>query len=221
MKGTDTMSEIKILNKKSDPIIYLTKKDKRLAKVIEMVGEITYIPHDNPYEQIINSIIGQMLANRVAQVLRKRLYEMCNGNVTPANIIKLTDEQIKSIGISKSKVKSIRALTDSVVTGFINFNELESLSNEEAIKKLTAIRGIGIWSAKMFLIFTLDRPDILPFEDMAFLQSYAWMYKTSDTKPASIKKRCKKWSPYSSYATRYLYRALDMGFTKDEFHLYK
>lgn len=73
----------------------------------------------------------------------------------------------------------------------------------------------------MYLLFVLDRQDILPFEDAAFLQSYCWMYKTNDKTKEAIIKRCKKWKPYSSVAARYLYRALDMGFTKQEFHLYK
>jgi len=73
----------------------------------------------------------------------------------------------------------------------------------------------------MYLIFVLDRQDILPTEDTAFIQSYEWLYKTTDRSKESIEKRCKKWKPYSSIATRYLYRALDAGFTKEEFHLFK
>lgn len=73
----------------------------------------------------------------------------------------------------------------------------------------------------MYLIFVLDRQDILPYEDVTFLQSYEWMYKTKDRSKESIAKRCKKWNPYSSIASRYLYHALDLGLTKEEFHLYK
>lgn len=82
------------------------------------------------------------------------------------------------------------------------------------MKELTRLRGIGTWSAKMYLIFTLDRKDVLPYEDVAFLQTYAWLYKTDDLRPAAIIKRCKKWKPYSSIAARYFYYALDMGLTK-------
>ena len=95
------------------------------------------------------------------------------------------------------------------------------MDDPDVIKMLTSIKGIGNWSAKMYLIFALNRQDILPFEDMAFLQTYQWMYKTSDCKPASVSAKCKKWRPYSSIAARYMYRALDMGLTKEEFHLYK
>lgn len=83
------------------------------------------------------------------------------------------------------------------------------------------MRSIGLWTAKMYLIFVLNRQNVLPVEDVAFLQSYKWMYKTDDISKNSVMKKCKKWSPYSSIAARYLYRALDIGLTKSEFHLYK
>lgn len=101
------------------------------------------------------------------------------------------------------------------------FGRITKKDDEEVIKELTTIRGIGKWTAKMYLLFVLDRQDILPIEDGAFLQSYKWLYKTDDISRTSIEKKCKKWKPYSSIATRYLYRALDIGMTKREFHLYK
>lgn len=215
------MSEIIKFTMDTPSIKYLCSKDKRLAKVIQSVGEITYMPHDNAYEQIVDSIIGQMLANKVASVLRKRLLDLCFGSVTPHSINRLTDSEIKSIGISTSKVKYIRNLTESVFNGDVSFDNLDSKSDAEIIKMLTSVQGIGNWSAKMFLIFVLNRQNILPFEDMAFLQSYSWLYKTDDLKPASVKKKCQKWAPYSSIAARYLYRALDTGLTKKDFHLFK
>ena len=108
-----------------------------------------------------------------------------------------------------------------LISGILVFDDLINQTDEEIIHELTSFRGIGTWTAKMFLIFGLNRPDVLPYEDAAFLQSYKWMYKTSDCSKESIMKRCKKWKPYSSIAARYLYRALDYGLTKDEFHLFK
>ena len=98
---------------------------------------------------------------------------------------------------------------------------MKNLSDQEIITQLTRFHGIGNWTAKMFLLFVLDRPDILPVEDGAFLQTYRWMYKTSDCSEKSVNKKCKKWKPYSSIASRYFYKALHMGLTKEEFHLFK
>ena len=95
------------------------------------------------------------------------------------------------------------------------------MDDKQAIKELTKISGVGNWTAKMFLIFVLNRSDILPYEDVAFLQGYGWLYKTNDFSKASVEKKCKKWKPYSSIAARYMYKALDGGHTKEEFHLFK
>lgn len=89
------------------------------------------------------------------------------------------------------------------------------------IYELTRIRGIGTWTAKMYLLFVLQRSDVLPVEDVAFLQGYKRLYRTDDVSKESIIKKCKKWKPYSSIAARYLYRAVDTGLIKSQFHLYK
>lgn len=215
------MSEVITLNSDSESIQYLCKKDKRLAKVISMVGTITYKPYEDSYRFLVETIIGQMLSNKVADILCERLEQLCKNNVTPETIHSLSDAQIREIGISNSKVKYIRILTDAVVSGTIDFTQFPDMSDEEIIKKLTSLHGIGSWSAKMYLIFVLDRQDVLPYEDGAFLQGYSWAYKTSDLTPAELKKKCRKWKPYTSIAARYFYRALDYGLTKEEFHLYK
>lgn len=215
------VTEIITLDANTPSVQYLCKKDKRLAKVINMVGSITYQPHEDPYQFLINTIIGQMLSNKVADIMSARLDILCNGCITADVINQLSDEQLKSIGISNSKVSYIRILTSTIESGDLDFTILNKMTDAEIIKKLTSIRGIGKWSAKMYLIFVLNRQDILPVEDMAFLQGYGWAYKTNDYTPAAVSDKCKKWKPYSSIAARFLYRALDNGLTKEEFHLYK
>jgi len=192
-----------------------------MKKLIEMVGPITYEKHHDPYPFLIHEIIEQMLSAKVGNIIFSRLNELCHGNITVAAIDAISDEDIKSIGTSNQKSSYIRGITNMILDGSLDFNELNEMSNAEIIKTLTSIRGIGNWTAKMYLIFVLDRQDILPIEDVAFLQSYKWLYKTDDITRSSITNKCKKWSPYSSIASRYLYRALDMGLTKKEFHLFK
>lgn len=216
------MTEIITLDINSPPIQYLCKKDKRLAKVISMVGPITYSPHeDDPYRFLIHEIIEQMLSVKAGQKIFSRLEELCAGNVNPDNISALTDEQIRSTGTSNAKVEYIRNLTNALESGTLSFDTLSVMADKDVIREMTKIRGIGTWTAKMYLMFVLDRPDILPVEDGAFLQGYRWAYKTADCKPVSVIKKCKKWKPYSSIAARFFYRALDMGLTKEEFHLFK
>ncbi|WP_434793865.1 hypothetical protein TPDSL_03170 [Terrisporobacter petrolearius] len=209
------------LNEQSEAIQYLCKKDKRLAKVISMVGPITYETHDEPFAFLIHEIIEQMLSIKAGAKIYGRLEELCNGSITPKNISLLSDEQIKSIGISSSKVFYIRGVAAAVLSKKIIFEEFDAMSEQAICKKLLSLKGVGYWTVKMYLIFVLDKQDILPTEDIAFIQAYEWMYKTTDRSKESIEKRCKKWKPYSSIAARYLYRALDAGFTKKEFHLFK
>ena len=211
----------KVLNFESEEIKYLCLKDKRLAKVISMVGPISYQTDRDPYTFLIHEIIEQMLSVKVGNVIYNRLNTLCGGKISVETIANLTDIEIKSIGTANSKVKYIRSITDTVLNNPGFFDELKFIPEKEAYQRLIQIRGIGPWTAKMYLIFVLNAPDILPYEDVAFLQSYKWLYKTSDTTPSSIKRKCKKWKPYSSIAVRYMYRALDMGYTRNEFHLYK
>lgn len=216
------MATIITLNKDTPSIQYLCKKDKRIAKVINMVGDISYEPHlDNPFPFLIHEIIEQMLSVKAGAKIYGRLETLCKNNICPSAIKKLSIDEIRSIGTSAAKAKYIKSAADSVLTGSLDFAHFSELTDDAILKELVNLPGIGMWTAKMYLIFVLDRQDILPFEDVAFLQSYKWLYKTTDISRASIEKRCKKWKPYSSIAARYLYRALDMGFTKEEFHLYK
>ena len=214
---------IYVLDQADPRIQYLCERDKRLAKVIRMVGPITYTVRDveDAYPFLIHEIIEQMLSVKAGNAIFGRLKTICSDNICPETISSLTDEEIRGIGTSNTKVTFIRSITEAVTTGDLDFNDLESMDDTAAMKKLMSIRGIGTWTAKMYLLFVLGRQDILPYEDVAFLQSYQWLYKTADRSPDSVMKKCKKWKPYSSIAARYLYRALDEGYTKEEFHLYK
>lgn len=217
------MSDIITLDMNTPSVQYLCRKDKRLAKVINMVGSISYTTPDgeNAYSFLIHEVIEQMLSIKAGKKIYERLVDLCNDDVTPFKMNQLSDEQIKSIGTSNSKVRYIRSITDAVINGTLNFEKLHCLSANDALHALTKIQGIGKWTAKMYLIFVLDRQDILPYEDVAFLQTYRWVYKTDVVLPEYVKKKCSKWKPYSSIAARFFYKALDEGMTKEEFHLYK
>lgn len=215
------MAENQILNAQHPAVQYLCKKDKRLAKLVEMVGEIEYRTQPDCFARLVRSVINQMLSNKVAQVIGGRVAELCGGAITPEALLRLDRKQLRAAGLSYSKADNILGIAKAATDGSLDFSAFPNMTDEEVLKELSRLRGIGTWSAKMYLIFTLDRKDILPYEDVAFLQTYAWLYKTDDLKPASIMKRCKKWKPYSSIAARYFYYALDMGLTKQEFHLFK
>ena len=217
------MSEIVTYNMNSPEIQYLCKKDRRLAKVISMVGPISFEKREveDAYGFLVHEVIEQMLSIKAGKKIYDRVVELCDGILCPETIEHLSIDDLRGTGTSTSKARSIKNITAAVLAGDLVFEELETMNNKEVTAKLTQIHGIGPWTAKMYLLFVLGRQDILPYEDGAFLQSYRWMYKTEDCSPAAVKKRCQKWMPYSSLASRYLYRALDHGLVKEEFHLFK
>ena len=215
------MAEIQKLDKQHPAVRYLCKKDKRLAKLIDMVGAIEYREQPDCFARLVYSVINQMLSNKAAHVIGGRVSDLCGGSVNPENLLKLDREQLRRAGLSYTKADNILSIAKAATDGSLNFSRFPNMTDEEVIKELIRLRGIGSWSAKMYLIFTLNRMDILPFEDVAFLQTYAWLYKTDNLQPAAIIKKCKKWKPYSSIAARYFYYALDTGLTKTEFHLFK
>jgi DNA-3-methyladenine glycosylase II len=172
------MSNVITLDDSAESVKHLCQKDKRLAKVISMIGSITYKPHEDSYRFLVETILGQMLSNKVTSIISRRLEELCSGSITALAINSLTDNQLKSIGISSSKVTYIRNLTTAVESGEIDFSSFPNMSDSEVIKKLTSIRGIGNWTAKMYLIFVMNRINVLPFEDVAFRQAFNWVYNT-------------------------------------------
>jgi DNA-3-methyladenine glycosylase II len=127
----------------SPELIYLAKKDKRLAKLFAMVGPITYQPHDDSYAFLVHEIIEQMLSIMASAKIYGRLEELCGGVITVDAVNNLTDEQVKSIGTSTSKVSYIRNLTNAIESRQLDFDLLPILSDKEVIKKLATIRGIG------------------------------------------------------------------------------
>lgn len=202
-------------------IIYLSNRDKRLAKVIQAIGPIKVSEHNDEFSFIVCEIIGQMLSNKVADVMIDRLSRQCGGLIIMETIKDVGADGLKSIGLSSAKVSYIQNMIGAIELGELNFDDLREKDDETIIKELKKIKGIGNWTAKMYLLFVLRRENILPYEDGAFLQGYKWLYKTGDVSKDSILRRCNKWEPYSSLAARYMYKAVDFGLTKYPFHLYK
>ncbi len=200
-----------------NPVDYLKKKDAKLSKVIDSIGQLDYTIYNNQNDSflfLLKEIVGQMLSSKAKKAIYSRLVVLCNNSVTPTYICNLNVENLRSIGLSQSKSNCILSLAKIVSNNEIDFEQLGTMPDDEVMKVLTSVKGIGKWTAKMYLLFFLQREDILPYEDGAFLQAYKWLYNTKVIKPDSIARRCKKWKPYTSIGARYMYRALDTGLTK-------
>ncbi len=200
-----------VLDNNSKEIQYLSNNDKRLASLISIIGNLSYETYEDLYSFIVCQIISQMLSIKAANKIYTRLEELCNNQITAEKINILSYEKIKNIGISNSKTKSIKEFTSAVINREIDLDSFKNLSDDDIIKKLTKIHGIGSWTSKMFLIFCLNRQNILPYEDLTFIAAYKWLYKLENTTKDYVIKNCQKWQPYSSIAARYLYKAFDDG----------
>lgn len=198
----------------SDECKYLSSADPLLCRAMHLVGDFSYHRHPNNESFFFSTIIGQMMSNTVADVIEKRISDLCGGEMTADAILSLGIDRIRSAGVSMQKAEYMTLFAQKVKSEPCFLNSLESKDNSAVINELTSLRGIGNWTAKMYLLFVLNRNDILPYEDGAFLQSYRWLYQTDEMKPAVIKDRCKNWHPYESLAARFMYRLLDYGYTK-------
>lgn len=164
------MSEIITYDKNSPEILYLCKKDKRLAKVISLVGPISYEKREitDGYGFLIHEVIEQMLSIKAGKRIFDRVVDLCDGNLCPETIERISIDELRKTGTSTSKARSIKKITEAVLSGSLVLSELDNMPDKEAATKLTQVYGIGPWTAKMYLLFVLGRPDILPYEDGAF-----------------------------------------------------
>ncbi len=193
-------------------VVSYLKKDKTLAKVINRTSFPRLSKHTDHYLNLLEIIVNQQLSQRVGDVIFNRLLTLLGSNheTTPELILELSDEQIRACGLSSSKIRCMKQLSAKVVAGQIDFSELETLDDEQVIEQLTTVKGIGRWSAEMFLIFSFQRTDIFSVRDLGLRTAVAQLYKVSLNDHARMEKIASKWSPYKSFASLYLWQSLDL-----------
>lgn len=191
---------------------HLLARDPILAKVINKVGGCPLKPHTRYYQELVESIISQQLSIKAAATITKRFVDLFGGDFpTPQQILAKEHDQLRSAGLSNAKANYIRDLAAHIVEGKLAIEKLPGLSNEEVIKELVAVKGIGEWTAHMFLIFSLGRLDILPVGDLGFRVGAQKLYGLKDLpSPDNLKKLANKhgWHPYESVATWYIWQSL-------------
>lgn len=192
-------------------ILHLKKADPVLCAIIERVGPYRMEYGEPTFHSLAESILYQQLNGKAAVVIFGRFTEAAGDPVTPEGILKLSDAQMRAIGLSKQKTAYLRDLAQKTKDGLLNFERLTDMSNEEVIEHLTQVKGIGVWTAHMFLMFTLKRPDILPTGDYGIQAAMKKHYrKRKWPKPKDMEKIAKLWAPYRSVACWYLWRSLDI-----------
>ncbi|MBW5448149.1 DNA-3-methyladenine glycosylase 2 family protein [Cohnella sp. CFH 77786] len=195
----------------SPEIAALSARDDRLAWLIGRVGELTIKLNPDPFESLALSIVGQQLSVKAAAVIKGRVRQLAP-EFTPEALLALDADTLRGAGLSRAKVVSIRDLSARTLCRELDLDRLESMENEEIIQMVSAVKGIGRWTAEMFLMFCLGRPDVLSVGDFGLQRSCKWLYGMEERPDKKyLEQHGHKWSPYRSAASFYLWEAINRG----------
>ena len=189
---------------------HLMKKDKVMKKIIKKYSDKNLTTRRDVFFSLCKSIIGQQISVAAANSVFKKFSKVCKGKIKPGNVAVLNKLKLKKCGLSRQKIKGIKNLAKQVLNKKFNPKLISKMSDEDAIIYLSQLKQIGRWSAEMILLFTYNRPDIWPVQDIGLLRAISNNYKKKYLPPKTfVNKLKKKFSPYCSVATWYLWRSID------------
>jgi DNA-3-methyladenine glycosylase II len=190
---------------------HLKKSDPILRGIIEKVGACRMEFGEPQFHSLAEAIVYQQLNGKAAVTIFKRFAALAGDPVTPQGILKLTDAQMREAGLSKQKSSYLKDMAERAAQGELDFSRLPEMTDDEVIQHLTQVKGVGVWTAHMFLMFSLRRPNVLPTGDYGVQTAMKKHYKKRKLpKPEHMQKIAKSWEPYRSVACWYLWRSLDI-----------
>lgn len=190
---------------------HLKKCDPILCAIIERVGPFRMEYGTAEFSSVAEAIVYQQLNGKAALTIFNRFAELAGDPLSPEGILKLSDAQLRGVGLSKQKSAYLKDLAAKTASGALDFARLPDLSDEEVIKHLTQVKGVGVWTAHMFLMFSLRRPNVLPTGDYGVQMAVKKHYrKRKLPKPKDMEKIARAWEPYRSVACWYMWRSLDI-----------
>jgi DNA-3-methyladenine glycosylase II len=218
-------------------ILHLQQADPTMAAIIERIGPCKMRYREPGFDSMARSIVYQQLHGKAAATIFERVRTACHGvcgngalpsprhgavpsaqfadSITPASILALSEAQLRACGLSRQKLSYLRDLAQRTASGEIDFARLPDMSDEDVIEHLTRVKGIGVWSAQMFLIFALRRPNVMPTADFGINLAIKRAYrKRQMSKPKQILKIARPWHPYCSVACWYLWRYAELKVTR-------
>jgi len=190
---------------------HLKKSDPVLRAIIERIGPCRMEFGTPEFSSLAEAIVYQQLNGKAAVTIFNRFAALAGEPLTPEGILKLSDAQLRGVGLSKQKSAYLKDLAAKTAAGLLDFARLPDLTDEEVIQHLTQVKGIGVWTAHMFLMFSLRRPNVLPTGDYGVQVAMRKHYKKRKLpKPKDMEKIAKAWAPYRSVACWYMWRSLDI-----------
>jgi DNA-3-methyladenine glycosylase II len=190
--------------------VHLVKKDRVMRKLIPQFGDARLQSRGDPFVTLARSVVGQQISVAAAQTIWDRFAKLAKTKLTPGKVLKMKVDDMRACGLSARKIEYLVDLALHFDSGALHVAQWESMDDEAIISELVAIRGIGRWTAEMFLIFHLMRPDVLPLDDVGMLRGISENYFSGEPVSRSeAKEVAAAWAPYRSVATWYLWRSLD------------
>jgi DNA-3-methyladenine glycosylase II len=187
--------------------------DPVLADVVRRVGPMTLKPHRDRFAVLVRSIISQQISTAAARSIRTRLEQhLAPAGLKPPAIAALSIEELRTIGLSRQKASYLHDLAEKCSDGTVKLNRLGRMTDEQVIEELTQVKGIGRWSAQMFLIFSLGRPDVFPHDDLGVRSAIRQMYQLAELpKKEACLEIGARWRPYASAGSWYCWRYLELA----------
>jgi len=185
-------------------LAYLRKKDKKLAVLTDRVGIIKRPINPDPFASLVDSIVAQQISTKAAATVSAKLLAMC-GEMTPHKLNALSQPEIQTCGMSMQKAGYIKNIAQAAVSKTVDFDNLHRQTDQEIIETLSAIKGVGVWTAEMLLIFSLARPDVVSYGDLIIRRSIMQLYGHKELPKERFLRYVKRYSPYGSVASLYLW----------------
>ncbi|GLJ20236.1 hypothetical protein SUGI_0367290 [Cryptomeria japonica] len=207
-------TELKTLSSEDDVVMaikHLKECDLKLSSVIEMHDTPKFEKCQSAFQSLVRSIVYQQLATKAAASIHNRLVSLCEGenSVIPETISKLSAAEMRKIGISERKASYIHDLASNFMSGVLSDSLIFEMDDASLISSLTAVKGIGVWSVHMFMIFALHRPDVLPVGDLGVRKGFQKLYGLKDLPtPAQMEDLSNSWRPYRSIGSWYMWRII-------------
>ena len=188
----------------------LSKRDPVLKKIIKRYKKGFLTTRDKPFFSLCRTIIGQQISTRAADSIWAKFEKKCKKNITPKMVLKLSSKNLKTAGLSRQKVSYLKNIAKNFNTKSFHVKKLKTMNDEESINYITKLKGLGVWSAEMFLMFNLNRPNIFPVKDIGLLRAISKNYKTSyPPSKTFLNKISKLHTGYRSVFTWYMWRSID------------
>lgn len=186
-------------------IEHLKRRDKKLGAAIDKIGIIRRKVTPDVFTALVQSVLSQQISAKAAQTVFNRMQALLNNEITPQSIANAGPAAIKGCGMSERKAGYIIGIAEAALSGAVDFNALHALDDAEIIKKLTALNGVGVWTVEMLLIFSLCRPNVVSYSDLAIRRGMMNLYGLRELPKEQFEKYRKRYCPYGSVASLYLW----------------